>query len=135
MTSVSFDRQNGQTGFSLPPCGGGSGWGVGPSRTGRHVPLFGEPLQHGERQLVDPAGDDAPADRVPRLPVNGGRCRRTAHLLIEPPAKLADPEAQDPLLMQLVNIAALRPDPHDGVAPRLLDGASSPRFTHPATAI
>src|SRR6266851_6413016 len=112
MTSVSFDRQNGQLErISLPPCGGGSGWGVFLG-TGWHVPLLGETLQHVERQLVDPARDDAAADRIPRLPVDWGRRWRAAHLLIEPPAKLANAQAQDPLLMQVVDVASFGPDPH-----------------------
>src|SRR5713101_8951163 len=87
MTSVSFDRQKGQLErISLPPCGAGpsahasgalvpgerlrrSGWGLSLG-TGWHVPLLGEALQHVERQLVDPTRNDAPADRVPRLPVD-----------------------------------------------------------------
>src|SRR5713226_1379468 len=110
MTSVSFERQNGNFRASTPPPLARMGrptisppplaWTGRPTvsppplaRTGRptvsppplagegrvgaasvpclgtggHVPLFGEALQHAERQLVDAARADAPADRVPRF--------------------------------------------------------------------
>src|SRR5439155_1403489 len=74
MTSTSLDRQKGQrtpcADISLPPCGGGSGWGV-PLPTSGHVSLLGEALQHIERRLADASRHGAPPRAVPPGPIGG----------------------------------------------------------------
>src|SRR6202035_145208 len=122
-----------------PPLAGegrvGAPLASGCSRTSGHVPFFGEALEHSERQLVDTARTDAPANRVPRFPLDRMRFECAAHLLVEPTTDLADTKTQDALLMQLVDVATLGPDPDDGIAPRLLDGSRRSRLTQPAVTV
>src|SRR5438045_9545687 len=90
MTSTSLERQKGQrtpcADISLPPCGGGSGWGV-TLPTGGHVSLLGEALQHIERRLVDTYRHSAPPSAIPPGPIDG----RVGEPLTDPLLQHPDP--------------------------------------------